>query len=710
VAGLLVVAAGPTASAATATLVVEPFTASSPGLTSWVLPSASQAVANGACLTGSGDIAQTPIPGCPAAGSLGGAGVQPGLQLTGLRTNSEGGVAYSSSVPSSLGLDVRFNSFQYGGSGADGISFFLAASDPTNASASPVTLGYTGGSLGYSPYVPGGSAGLSRAYLGIGLDVFGNFTNYNGTGCGATEAFAPQSVTVRGPGNVLAGYCQLATAHLASGTLGSAAPSAVPVEVAVNPTGSTQTAAGGFPVPANSFVVHVQPAGGGPPVELLGALPSASAFVPDSSWVDLAGVPQQLTFGWSASTGAVTDFHTISDVVVQTLNGTPPTLGVTLSSNGGGTAISGQTVVYTATPSIGGASETRPITLTDTFPAGLTPQPAGLGGTGWTCPAPSGQTVTCTHAGAGVGTLPPVSMPVVVNVASNSPPLLLSDTVTVGSPDAVQSSATTSDTYSPAPSATRLVFSGQPVNAKVNTAMPTSVTVAALTAGGQVDTAYSGTVSLTFANNPGAAQFVVAGPPPTTSILTANAASGVATFTPVVNAVGFGYTLGASAPGLSAATSAAFDVNAESTTCVQACTVTTTSTTGITAQVLAQAGSTVTATFGGNVVPITPCTGSTQGILTFSGTGLKLITMTFPVTRAKPVPVLFVCYGQPTPFLDILLRPTTYRNPLNGNEYEGVLPVCFPRLTGPCVKSVSFTRTSESIVIQSATGDPRVMG
>ncbi len=103
-------------------------------------------------------------------------------------------------------------------------------------------------------------------------------------------------------------------------------------------------------------------------------LPNATAFVPDSSWVDGHGVPYQLTFGWAASTGNSTDYHTISNVNVQTLNGTPPTLGVTLTDNSGGTAHSGQTVNYTAITTLSGSDETRPITLTDTFPADLVPQ------------------------------------------------------------------------------------------------------------------------------------------------------------------------------------------------------------------------------------------------------------------------------------------------------------------------------------------------
>ena len=617
--------------------------------------------------------------------------------------------------PSSLGLDVRFNSYQYGGTGADGIVFFLAASDPTNASASPITLGPLGGHLGYSGDV-GGTAGLTRGYLGIGLDVFGNFASpaFAGTGCtDSTTGAVPQSVDVRGPGNGSTGYCLLNNAQTA-GPLDSATSQAVPVEVAVNPTNGALPAAGGFTVPAKSYVVMVTPIGAAA-LQESGSLPDATPYVPDASWVD-GGVPVQLSFGWSASTGASTDFHTISNVTVDTLNGTPPTLAVSLTDNSGGTATTGQTVTYSAVTTLSGADETRPITLTDTFPTDLIPQATGLGGAGWACSV-SGQTVTCTHAASAIGALPAVAMPVVVAVPAGSSPVSLADTATAGSPDATQGSGTDTQTYSAAPTATALSFTGQPVASQVNTAMKnadattTHVRVAAdVSAGGAVDTTFNGLVTLAFANNPGNASFVVGSTP--TPTLTATAVNGVADFSPiVVNAVGFGYTLKATASGLSPATSNAFDVSAVATSCPsgQTCTVQTTSTAGgLTAQVQAQPGTgnaIVTATFGGNVVPIHPCTGATTGILTFSGDRKKLITITRPI---RPLALLF-CYGQPTPFRDIRGHLTTYFNPIN-KEYEGVLPACFRVPTGPCVKSLTFTRTTETVVIFSGTADPRIMG
>jgi hypothetical protein len=714
---VLVATAAQSAVAATATLVNEPFTGTTTSSPNWVAPAPSTGLVNDACLSASGALAtSTPVPGCTTT-----AGTQPGLQLTTNALNQEGALAYSSSVPSSLGLDVTFTSYQYDtmNSPADGIAFFLAASDPNNASASPITLGQPGGYLGYSAS-PGGLPGLTNGYLGFGLDVYGNFTNsaYAGSGCTEGLLNTPNSVTVRGPGNGTAGYCLLSTHQSASGTLDSSTtPQPVPVEVAVNPTSTPETAAGGFPVPAGDYVLQVTEIGGSTVTET-GPLPPDTGL--PSGWVDTHGVPYQLTFGWSASTGASTDYHTISNVNVQTLNGTPPTLGVNLTD--GGPARTGTTVTYNAAVTVSGSTETRPITLTDTFPADLVPQTAGLGGNGWTCGV-SGPTVTCTYpptptSGTPTGPLPlaaTVAMPVLVQVPAGAGSVSLTDNATAGAPDATQGTGTDVQTYSPAPTATVLGFITQPVDAQINTAMKnadsttTHIQVGAdVTPGGAIDTTYTGNVTLAFANNPGTAQFVVGGSP--ASSITVAAVNGVADFSPIiVNAVGFGYTLTASASGLTSATSNSFNVAAAATSCPsgQTCTVTTTSTvTGKSASIVAASGTgnaIITATFGGNVAPIHPCTGAASGILTFSGNRQKTITLTLPLKQAA----LVFCYGQPTPFLDILYRPVTYFSQAN-QEYEGLLPLCLPKFTGPCVKSISLTRTSEIVTFQSGAADPHI--
>jgi LPXTG-site transpeptidase (sortase) family protein len=66
------------------------------------------------------------------------------------------------------------------------------------------------------------------------------------------------------------------------------------------------------------------------------------------------------------------------------------------------------TATYTLTAqNSGGGPTTGTVTVTDVLPAGLTP--TAVAGSGWTCPAPSGQTVTCTRSdvlAAGASYLP----------------------------------------------------------------------------------------------------------------------------------------------------------------------------------------------------------------------------------------------------------------------------------------------------------------
>ena len=104
----------------------------------------------------------------------------------------------------------------------------LAATDPSNPSI-PATIGPTGGSLGYSANCGSPTAsGLPDGYLGVGLDVYGNFSSktYEGTGCTNPSNIKnqmPGQVVVRGPGNGTVGYCPVqssaATATSAALTL-----------------------------------------------------------------------------------------------------------------------------------------------------------------------------------------------------------------------------------------------------------------------------------------------------------------------------------------------------------------------------------------------------------------------------------------------------------------------------------------------------------
>jgi hypothetical protein len=320
---------------------------------------------NAACLTASGNSATGPLLSCSGTADAQGGGV---LRLTSSASNQVGGVFGQSGVPTANGLDITFNSYQWGGFGGDGQAFLLAAVDPGNPAA-PANIASSGGALGYSTTT--GVNGLVNAYLGVGLDVFGNFSNASstGTGCGVVANFGARSVSavaVRGPGSLRAGYCGLVTTY--DGTAGSKvtlrattrAASVVPMEVLINPTASTLTAASGVSVAAGTYKIVFTPVGSGART-LTGALPTVpNGLYPSASWLNAAGVPKQLAFGFVGSTGSVTDAHEISNVKVVTFNPVPE-LAVAVTDYSTPTPVAGAPVTYTVTPSLlTGADETVP--------------------------------------------------------------------------------------------------------------------------------------------------------------------------------------------------------------------------------------------------------------------------------------------------------------------------------------------------------------
>ena len=389
---------------------------------------------NVACLSAAGNATANPLASCAAPTDAQGSGK---LRLTSSGTGLEGGVFATTSVPTSQGLDVTFNSYQYGGSfGADGIAFVLAAADPANP-APPSVIGQSGGSLGYSAQ-NSTNAGLSHGYLGIGIDPYGNYSSkVEGTGCTDPANIAqrmPGQVVVRGPGNGTVGYCPVqssaATATSPALTLRATTrpASLVPVEVVFNPTSSPVTTASGLTVPGGDYDVTFTPIGG-TSRSLVGALPVVPSGLYPASWVNANGIPKQLTFGWVGSTGSNTDYHEIDNALVSTLNPVPQ-LAVSQTSYAAATLTPGSPVTYQVAASSSGATESLPVTVTETLPSGVVP--VGAAGTGWVCGAPSGQQISCTNSTSPF-TSGTITVNGVVNSSSVTPGLVQSSTSAVAS-------------------------------------------------------------------------------------------------------------------------------------------------------------------------------------------------------------------------------------------------------------------------------------
>ena len=477
--GLGVVAISGTARATTLTqLSAASFTGVSVSAGQWVLPTA--AGGNQACLTAGLANPLSSVVNCSPTTDADGSGA---LRLTTNGGSQVGSVFDTASLPTSQGLDVSFNAYQFlktSGRGADGISFALTAANPFDP-VPPTTTGPTGGSLGYS--TTGGNDGLPDGYLGIGFDVYGNYLNpaFGGSACSTGNFVSghqyPQSVTVRGPGNGTTGYCVDATSANASSPSGTNnlpggtgaldhpsgsthdTSSVVPVEIALNPSATATVTPSGLGVPANSYVVAYTPVGGTAQT-LMQTLPSLvgnSIGIPPSWYNPTTGVPYQLTFGWTASTGGSNEYHEVNSLTSSTVNGPLPSL--TLGDGSSGQAAQGSsTNSITLSPSLasvadGGADEVNPVVVTDVFPSGLVPaQPTGAG---WDCSASSGQTVSCTFTGAvsAGSSYPPITVPFTVPGTTSlgsytdnarassidSLPVSASTTLTVGVPISINS-------------------------------------------------------------------------------------------------------------------------------------------------------------------------------------------------------------------------------------------------------------------------------
>jgi large repetitive protein len=422
---------------------------------------------NQACLTAAGNTTSGPPYSCTSSTDTNGSGK---LRLTSATAGQEGGLFAAASVPTSQGIDATFNTYQYGGTGADGLAFVLAAVNPANPTAPP-NIGQSGGSLGYSANAGSSLVGLVDAYLGIGLDVHGNFSNsvYEGSGCtnpsyiSTSNHQVPGQVVVRGPGNGLVGYCAISSTATSTTSpalvlrASTRAASVVPVEVAINPTSASFTTASGITVPPGTYAVQFTPVGGSA-IQETGALPTVpSGLYPSSSWTTSAGIPKQLAFGWVGSTGGVTDFHEVDAVNVNSFSPVPQ-LAVSQTSYVAASPTAGTPVTYVVSPSMSasGASESNPVSVTETMPAGVVP--VGAYGSGWTCGSPAGQTVTCTDSAtpfaAGVS-LPAVTVEgIVTNSSVTAGTIQSGSTVTASSSDGNPGIAmsTTAGTLPAAPS------------------------------------------------------------------------------------------------------------------------------------------------------------------------------------------------------------------------------------------------------------------
>ncbi len=374
------------------------------------------------CLTAVGISPPGSIPNCGNPADTPGQGV---LRLTNIIQDQRSFVFYDYAIPSNQGLVITFDFFAYGGrgfgdgSGADGLTFFLFDGN----TPAPV-YGAPGGALGYAQQVSAAATdnGLTNAYLGVGLDEFGNFANDyegRGNGCpnvspfGGGTALSPpsaqirDSVTVRGPGSGTTGYCYLGN----SGNL-TTRPGGFSID---NPSATTRTAPNtrrrvrvtlGTD---NTITLEVDATGTGLAYQTVLASFPAPPNRPDS-----------FKFGFASSTGSGTNIHELINLRLETIV-TPPQPDLTITKTHRGNFAQGGSGSYNLRvqnlPTATGPTYGQ-VVINDTLPAGFSFVSAT--GNNWNCLA-NGQLVTCVYNGAAVrpgGILPDLR----VNVNVTAPP------------------------------------------------------------------------------------------------------------------------------------------------------------------------------------------------------------------------------------------------------------------------------------------------
>jgi len=131
------------------------------------------------------------------------------LRLTPSTGTQAGAALCTTPISSSAGIQVTFqyNIWDCSNPPADGITL-----DIINANHAPTKPGATGGAIGYAQNTS--TAGIVGGMLGIALDTYGNFSDYN-EGRDGVSGLHPDTVSIRGPGD---GTDHFTTAG-ASGTL-----------------------------------------------------------------------------------------------------------------------------------------------------------------------------------------------------------------------------------------------------------------------------------------------------------------------------------------------------------------------------------------------------------------------------------------------------------------------------------------------------------
>ncbi len=279
----------------------------------------------------------TTLPGCSNNPDTNGTGA---LYLTSNDNQQAGTMLYNQALPTAGGLNISFYQAQYGGTGADGISFFVKDGTKTD-----LTVGQPGGNLGYK--------GIPGALFAVGFDSYGNWMNqgYGDSACTNDTVNAanilggvPKALAVRGPDtsvgkNGTSGFCILKNGYIgADGAIGAdyfgtgtdtRASAARPIRIIVDPSTNSNPKIYVYMWKSGSLTQDVSTA----PIALIVNQPAEYIA---------AGT---IKFGFSSSTGGAKDTHAIWGLEIAPLvSASSPTVYVVPNNT---TVQAGQAAVYT---------------------------------------------------------------------------------------------------------------------------------------------------------------------------------------------------------------------------------------------------------------------------------------------------------------------------------------------------------------------------
>lgn len=249
------------------------------------------------------------------------------LRLTSNQKENSGFARSTTLLPSAKGYSISFEYFMYGGSGGEGMTFFLYDAAANNA----FNVGGVAGSLGYAQRSDLSAPGLSKAFLGLGLDQAGNFSNaFQGRQGG--PGIRNSSVVLRGDGNgtgagapagsnyeYLTGVQTANAAAMVSANAGKQFQLAGGQDGRTAQGGSLDSKESGY----RKVRMDMEPNASGTGFKInvyitenTDGILTTHHLIKDFAYTPTNGVPKNLSYGFSASTGATNNFHEIRNLEI----------------------------------------------------------------------------------------------------------------------------------------------------------------------------------------------------------------------------------------------------------------------------------------------------------------------------------------------------------------------------------------------------------